>query len=69
MKFQKGRGKTGGRKPGTPNKATLAVKAFAQSILEDPAYREKLKRRLMAGVQPERQGIGKIHVRVKWPLS
>lgn len=35
------RGGQPGRKPGVPNNATLEVKAWAQSILEDPQVREQ----------------------------
>lgn len=49
MAFQKGKKKTGGRKAGTPNKATVEIKELAQSLLEDPAYRKALTRRLRAG--------------------
>ena len=44
--------KTGGRSKGTPNKATQEAKAFCASMLEDPDYREKLQRRLLAGKLP-----------------
>ena len=39
----------GGRKAGTPNKATAEVRAIARSFVDDPAYREMLKLRLQNG--------------------
>jgi hypothetical protein len=41
----KGR-KTGGRKPGSKNKVTLAVQEFTRSLVEDPTYRAGLLTRL-----------------------
>lgn len=49
MGFKKGKPKTGGRKRGTPNKATVEIKDLARSLLEDPIYQEKLKKRLRSG--------------------
>jgi hypothetical protein len=40
--FQKGRAKTGGRKKGTPNKATRAWKDFVTAIVSDPEQQEAL---------------------------
>ena len=52
MVFHKGKPKTGGRKPGTPNKATVEIKEFARSILEDPLYQKRLKDRVIQGKAP-----------------
>jgi hypothetical protein len=38
-------GNPSGRPAGAPNKATASIKAFAQSVLEDPNYREALRER------------------------
>lgn len=48
----KGTPKTGGRAKGTPNKATVEVKAFCRGILESHDYRVALKRRVKAGELP-----------------
>lgn len=53
MAFRKGKPKTGGRKAGTPNKATAEIKDVARSLLEDPAYQAKLKQRLRDGKAPQ----------------
>ena len=57
MPFQKGKQKTGGRKAGTPNKATVEIRELARSLLEDPAYQEKLKRRLRSGRAQQIEGL------------
>jgi len=44
----KGR-KTGGRRKGTPNKATLEVKEVCGRLIDDPVYQQRLSRRLRAG--------------------
>ena len=44
----KGR-KTGGRRPGSLNKATVEARAFCASIVDDPVYQAKLRRRAIAG--------------------
>jgi hypothetical protein len=44
----KGR-KTGGRQPGSLNKATIEMKQACAELVDDPAYRAKLKQRLLAG--------------------
>lgn len=44
----KGR-KTGGRQPGSRNKATQDIRAIARVFVDDPAYREALRQRLLAG--------------------
>lgn len=37
--------KTGGRKRGTPNKATREAKEFCASIIDDPTYQQNLRER------------------------
>ena len=44
----KGR-KTGGRQPGSSNKATVEAKAACAALVDDPAYRAALAERLRAG--------------------
>lgn len=44
MGFQKGKGKTGGRSTGTPNKTTEQLRAFWQLLLEE--NEEKIKKEL-----------------------
>lgn len=44
----KGR-KTGGRKPGTPNRSTAMVEARCRALIEDPAYQTYFQKRLKAG--------------------
>jgi hypothetical protein len=41
--------KTGGRKKGTPNKATADVRALCTQLLTDPAYVANFTERLHAG--------------------
>lgn len=42
-----------GRPKGSPNKASLEIKAFSQGVLlDDPAYVASLKRRLKSGEAP-----------------
>ena len=53
MGFQKGRSKSGGRLPGQPNHATLEIKDFGRTIIEDPIYRERLKQRILDGEAPQ----------------
>jgi hypothetical protein len=43
------RRKTGGRKKGTPNKATREVKQAAARLVEDRTYRANLRKRLQRG--------------------
>lgn len=38
-----------GRPPGVPNKATLEAKEACSGLVDDPAYRKRLRRRLLAG--------------------
>lgn len=42
-----------GRPKGVPNKATREVKELARALVEDPAYRKKLRDRLLAGKAPQ----------------
>jgi hypothetical protein len=44
----KGR-KTGGRKAGTPNRATAEVEAKCRALIEDPEYQTYFKHRLAVG--------------------
>ena len=41
--------KTGGRKRGTPNRATGDVRECCAKLVADPAYLAALRRRLLAG--------------------
>jgi hypothetical protein len=43
------RAKSGGRVKGTPNRSTVAGRAFAEQLVNDPVYRENLRERLFAG--------------------
>lgn len=45
----KGR-KTGGRQPGSRNKATQDIRDIARGFVDDPVYREALRKRLLDGV-------------------
>ncbi len=53
MPFAKGRIKTGGRQVGTPNQATIEIKDFSRSILEDTSYQTKLRQRIIDGDAPQ----------------
>ena len=46
------RRKTGGRRKGTPNKATREVKTFCASILERARYQRQLRERIHKGTLP-----------------
>jgi hypothetical protein len=50
--FQSGKPKTGGRKKGTPNKATREIREVAVGLLEDPDYQRRLRTRLLGGKLP-----------------
>lgn len=39
----------GGRKKGTPNKATAGIREIARGFIDDPVYRAALKARIEAG--------------------
>jgi hypothetical protein len=41
--------KTGGRQKGTANRVTLEARVFCASIVDDPAYQARLRRRALAG--------------------
>ena len=41
--------KTGGRRPGSLNKATVEAKAACAALVDDPVYRQRLATRLRAG--------------------
>lgn len=47
--FEPGHKGKGGRPPGARNTATLEVRELARLLIEDPAYRSNLRRRLIAG--------------------
>jgi hypothetical protein len=47
--FPKGHPKRGGRKKGTPNKVTRAVKQFLAELIDDPQVQARLRRRIMEG--------------------
>src|SRR5262245_61035537 len=47
--FEPGHQAKGGRPPGSLNKATLEGRELARQLIEDPAYRASLRRRLIAG--------------------
>lgn len=48
-KFEPGHPKLGGRKRGTPNRATAEIREAARRLLEDPEYQAGLRQRLIAG--------------------
>jgi hypothetical protein len=52
----KGR-KTGGRQPGSRNKATHGIQEIARGFVDDPAYRAALKVRLENGTAGTLEGI------------
>ena len=41
--------KTGGRRRGTPNRATGDARECCAKLVDDPAYQAKLRRRLLSG--------------------
>src|SRR5215813_7124901 len=51
--FKNGRPKTGGQRPGSLNRVTIAVRDAARQLVEDPAYRAALRARLIRGRAPE----------------
>lgn len=53
MAFQKGMTKLGGRKLGVQNQATIEIKDFSRSILEDTSYQTKLRQRIIDGDAPQ----------------
>ena len=52
MPFDRGHMKHGGRKPGTPNKATGEVRELARRLLGDAQYQQNLQDRLIRGEAP-----------------
>lgn len=53
MKFKKGKPKSGGRQPGTQNKATETIKGIALGLVQDPDYLASLKKRMVSGRSPQ----------------
>lgn len=45
--------KTGGRRVGTPNKATREIRDAARRLLEEPAYLRSVRARLLEGKAPQ----------------
>jgi hypothetical protein len=41
-----------GRPKGVPNRATLEVREFSASIVDDPAYQQRVRERALAGELP-----------------
>jgi hypothetical protein len=48
-RFRKGRTKTGGRRRGTPNRATRAVKEFLSEILNQADVQDAIRDRILKG--------------------
>jgi hypothetical protein len=48
-RFRKGRAKTGGRRKGTPNRATRAVKDFLSEILNRADIQDAIQKRILNG--------------------
>jgi hypothetical protein len=48
-RFRKGRAKTGGRRKGTPNRATRAFKEFLSEILDQPDIQDAIRDRILKG--------------------
>ncbi len=48
-RFRKGRAKTGGRKAGTPNRATRAVKQFLSELLDRADVQDAICDRMLKG--------------------
>jgi hypothetical protein len=52
-RFVPGRsGNSAGRPKGSPNRATVEAKQVCAELIDDPEYRSKLKKRLLAGTLP-----------------
>jgi hypothetical protein len=47
--FRKGRSKTGGRKKGSPNKATREVKEFMLALVDDTEVQEAVRQKILKG--------------------
>ncbi len=56
--FQKGHAKLGGRRGGTPNRATRDVREMFRAIFEDPAYAKSLRERILSGKAPTLEVLG-----------
>jgi hypothetical protein len=52
MPFESGHMKRGGRKPGTPNRATGEIRELARRLLGDAQYQQNLQDRLIRGEAP-----------------
>lgn len=48
-RFQKGKPGGPGRKPGVPNKATIAGRQFCQGLIDNPKYRSWLTKQMEQG--------------------
>jgi hypothetical protein len=51
-RFRKGRAKTGGRRQGTPNRATRAAKDFLADLVNRTDVQEAIRDRILAGDTP-----------------
>src|SRR5262245_61590818 len=51
--FNRGHKPMGGRPKGSRNKATIEVRDFARQLIEDPAYQERLRQRVIEGKAPQ----------------
>ena len=52
--FKRGRRKTGGRKKGTPNKATTEARTLCRNLVSDEEYRRRFRDRFVKGQLPPR---------------
>ena len=52
MAFQSGHEKRGGRKVGTPNRASSEAREAARRLLDDAEYQRSLRKRLIRGEAP-----------------
>jgi hypothetical protein len=52
MPFEPGHKKQGGRKAGTPNKASGEAREAARRLLDDAEYQRSLRKRLIRGEAP-----------------
>jgi hypothetical protein len=48
-RFRRGRAKTGGRRKGTPNRATRAAKVFLAALCDDEQVQDAVKARILKG--------------------
>src|SRR5262249_7339401 len=51
--FNRGHKPMGGRPKGSRNKATIEVRDFAWQLIEEPAYQERLRQRVIEGKAPQ----------------